>query len=56
LLPNSVTSLHQRAHADGKIRAQLLSVGGFKAARLRWDSYSSGAELQFSVRQNDYNR
>jgi hypothetical protein len=26
------------------------------AARLRWDSYSSGAELQFSVRQNDYNR
>ena len=26
------------------------------AARLRWDSYSSGAELQCSVRQNDYNR
>ena len=26
------------------------------AARLRFDSYSSGAELQFSVRQNDYNR
>lgn len=25
-------------------------------ARLRFDSYSSGAELQFSVRQNDYNR
>lgn len=24
------------------------------AARLRFDSYSSGAELQFSVRQNDY--
>lgn len=24
------------------------------AARLRWDSYSSGAELQFSVRQQDY--
>ncbi len=24
------------------------------AVRLRWDSYSSGAELQFSVRQNDY--
>lgn len=23
--------------------------------RLRWDSYSSGAELQFSVRQADYN-
>ena len=25
-------------------------------ARLRFDSYSSGAELQVSVRQNDYNR
>jgi hypothetical protein len=24
------------------------------ATRLRWDSYSSGAELQFTVRQNDY--
>ncbi len=24
------------------------------AVRCRWDSYSSGAELQFSVRQNDY--
>lgn len=24
------------------------------AVRLRWDSYSSGAELQFSVRQNDW--
>jgi hypothetical protein len=26
------------------------------AARVRWDSYSSGAEMQFSARQNDYNR
>lgn len=25
------------------------------ACRVRWDSYSSGAELQFQVRQNDYN-
>lgn len=25
------------------------------AARVRWDSYSSGAEMQFSLRQNDYN-
>ena len=24
------------------------------AARVRWDSYSSGAEMQFSLRQNDY--
>ncbi len=24
------------------------------AVRVRWDSYSSGAEMQFSVRQNDY--
>lgn len=24
------------------------------AARVRWDSYSSGAEMQFALRQNDY--
>lgn len=50
--PSTLSWAVSQSNKTADLASSLLNYS--TAARLRWDSYSSGAELQFAVRQNDY--
>lgn len=50
--PTSLVWAVSQSNKTANLAGSLLNYS--TAVRLRFDSYSSGAELQFSVRQNDY--
>lgn len=50
--PSSLSWAVSQSNKTADLTGSLLNYS--TAARIRWDSYSSGAEMQFYIRQNDY--
>jgi len=50
--PATLSWAVSQSNKTADLTGSLLSYS--TAARVRWDSYSSGAEMQFYIRQNDY--
>lgn len=50
--PSALSWAVSQSNKTADLTGSLLNYS--TAARVRWDSYSSGAEMQFYIRQNDY--
>jgi len=50
--PSTLSWAVSQSNKTADLTGSLLNYS--TAARVRWDSYSSGAEMQFYIRQNDY--